>query len=353
MKKWRNGICALLLLALIPLVLHAAGALPPDARDEVAEKYAGFSGVLRVWVCEGWTDGAAFAGWLNESFARFEREHEGVYVEAIYVDEAALGDLSGSGVRPPDAILFAPGMAVDAGALAPLGEAPVREALRACGGGYAVPVALGGYAWAAVGETPVDRRALAAAAPDDEPYRCWSAATLALCALEPGEAEIEDPGIDLGLPASAAAEGEGGSAEPVTQREIARLERLREQGRGEDWRIEGAAAFTDQALMMSVVANGGERQALAEALALRLLEPDCQTALSSRGMFGVTGEPSGYAANSPYLPIDQALRGDGLIVAPAFSNAWRVRAADALEAYASGEGDAGALLRGLFGISEE
>ena len=336
MKKWRNGICALLLLALIPLVLHAAGALPPDARDEVAEKYAGFSGVLRVWVCEGWTDGAAFAGWLNESFARFEREHEGVYVEAIYVDEAALGDLSGSGVRPPDAILFAPGMAVDAGALAPLGEAPVREALRACGGGYAVPVALGGYAWAAVGETPIDRRARAAAAPDDEPYRCWSAATLALCARAAGGAE-----------------GEGGSAEPVTQREIARLERLREQGRGENWRIEGAAAFTDQALMMSVVANGGERQALAEALALRLLEPDCQTALSSRGMFGVTDEPSGYAANSPYLPIDQALRGDGLIVAPAFSNAWRARAADALEAYASGEGDAGALLRGLFGISEE
>ena len=171
--------------------------------------------------------------------------------------------------------------------------------------GYAVPVALGGYAWAAVGETPVDRRARAAAAPDDEPYRCWSAATLALCALSRERRRSKTPESTSACPRPRRRKGEGGSAEPVTQREIARLERLREQGRGEDWRIEGAAAFTDQALMMSVVANGGERRRWRRRSRCALLEPDCQTALSSRGMFGVTGEPSGYAANMP-LPAHRS-----------------------------------------------
>ena len=57
-------------------------------------------------------------------------------------------------------------------------------------------------------------------------------------------------------------------------------------------------------------------------------------------------------ANRPYLPIDLALHAESLIVPPAFSNAWRAQAASALGAYLSGEGEADALLRGLFVISE-
>ena len=289
MKKWMHWICGILLLLLIPAVLRAADVLPLGTRELIAEKYAGFSGVLRVWICEGWTSGESFSGWLNECFAPFERAHEGVYVEAIYVDESALATLADSGVRPPDAILFAPGMPVDSSALAALDGMPVRSALQTCGGGLAVPVALGGYAWAT----------------DNEPYRSWPAAMLALCSVEAAEEEIVDPGIDLGLPATADALEDGEAMiEPVTQREIAQLVRLRDQGRGTNWEIDGAAAFTDQVLLMSVVANGGERQALAEELVRHLLGEESQSALADRGMFNTIDALTGYAANSPYLPID-------------------------------------------------
>lgn len=353
MKKWMHWICGILLLLLIPAVLRAADVLPLGTRELIAEKYAGFSGVLRVWICEGWTSGESFSGWLNECFAPFERAHEGVYVEAIYVDESALATLADSGVRPPDAILFAPGMPIDSSALAALDGMPVRSALQTCGGGLAVPVALGGYAWATDTALPADRRELAASVPDDEPYRSWPAAMLALCSFEAAEEEIVDPGIDLGLPAAADALEDGEAMiEPVTQREIAQLVRLRDQGRGTNWEIDGAAAFTDQVLLMSVVANGGERQALAEELVRHLLGEESQSALADRGMFNTIDALTGYAANSPYLPIDLALHAESLIVPPAFSNAWRAQAASALGAYLSGEGEADALLRGLFGISE-
>ena len=364
MKRRTRWLCAALLIAAVPGILRAADVLPLRTQELVAEKYAGFSGVLRVWICEGWTDGDAFSGWLNRCFSQFERAHEGVYVEATHVDEAALADLRGSGLRPPDAILFAPGMAVDAGALAPLNEMPVREALRGCGGGIAVPVALGGYAWVCnrdAADAAGSLAALAAARPADEPYRAWSAALLALGGAD--EAEIEDPGIDLGLPEAAPAVSSAGAlpdatarlsafaagelaAIPVTQREIARLVRLDEQGGAPDWTIGGAAAFTDQLLMMAVVAGGGERQALAEALAAQLLAEECQAMLADYGMFNVVDALTGYAANSPYRAIDLALHAQSLIVPPALDGSWRERSSAALDGALSG-GDPIAQLQAL------
>ena len=204
--------------------------------------------------------------------------------------------------------------------------------------------------------------ALAAARPADEPYRAWSAALLALGGAD--EAEIEDPGIDLGLPEAAPAVSTAGAlpdatarlsafaagelaAIPVTQREIARLVRLDEQGGAPDWTIGGAAAFTDQLLMMAVVAGSGERQGTGGSAGGRqLLAEECQAMLADYGMFNVVDALTGYAANSPYRAIDLALHAQSLIVPPALDGSWRERSSAALDGALSG-GDPIAQLQAL------
>ena len=147
-KKWRTALCMAVIALCLPAIAWTARRLPVQTRPLIEEKYAGWSGVLRIWVYEGWTDGDSFAGWLNRCAAMFEKRRSGVYIEARYVDAAALAALETSGVRPPDMILFPPGVLKDADGLAPIDDSAVRPALRGLGGGYAIPVALGGYGWA-------------------------------------------------------------------------------------------------------------------------------------------------------------------------------------------------------------
>jgi len=53
MRKVRILACLTALALLVPLWLHARRILPLDTRPLVAEKYAGWRGVLRLWVFEG------------------------------------------------------------------------------------------------------------------------------------------------------------------------------------------------------------------------------------------------------------------------------------------------------------
>ena len=79
MGKPRFALCLSCLLLLIPLLIHARRVLPTDTQRLVEQKYAGWSGVLRLWVFEGWSGGSeSIASWLNRRIERFEKLPEAV-----------------------------------------------------------------------------------------------------------------------------------------------------------------------------------------------------------------------------------------------------------------------------------
>lgn len=399
MRRLRIALCLLvlgLLTAALPLAKHF---LPQDNRALVEKKYAGFSGVLRLWVFEGWQPGAgSFTGWLNRCVAGFEKRHPGVYVQAQAVDAGAMAALNDSGIVPPDMLLFPPGLLDAPDGLLPLSvEAPLRAGLAHAGtymgATYAVPVAMGGYLWvydaARLDGIPGTWRggdAMPAVAPDDA-WHCRGAAMLSLCAkgyrAEAPAAEGGDlsPGIDLGLPAPAVsptptAAPETGDILPcalpegfdfdadawrrfangeapallATPREIRRLQALSEQGKGPNWRLgTSAAAFTDQLLSLAIVdqPDSEARQALCAAFLEHLLSDECQGALAAAGAFAVTGGDSGYAAGDPLAQADAALRRETLCAPNSFATAWRDAAADIVREFIDGEADAAGLWRRL------
>ena len=319
MKKTRTWLCILVIAACIPGIIFSAQRLPADAKPLIEEKYAGWSGVIRVWAFEGWTGGDKMAAWVNHCAASFEKSHPGVYVQVTYPGAEAVRTRSRSGVKPPDAILFPPGLLDSPEGLAPLDGLPVRESLALCGQGYAAPVALGGYAWA------VNARAEGAAVPADGEWRSFSRAAAALG--DPGaiieETLPEPPGIDLGLPASARTPMESFTAGElgavvVTQRELASLERLRGQARGPEWTLRtGARAWTDQVIYMAVP-DGAAAPAM--ELLDHLLTPECQSLLAKQNLFSVLDAPTGCAPGSCMEQMDLSLLRQGLTAAHAFND---------------------------------
>ena len=190
MSKRARIFCLIAILALIPAIFHAAGMLPRETSALIEEKYAGWSGVLRVWVCEGWAANRGLAGWINRASAAFERAHEGVYVQVTPVDAETLALLPDSGLNPPDLVLFPPGALNPETRLDP--ETPIR------------PVALGGYLWAInaslLDRVPADLRGVRLALPTDTEQNCYSAALLALCSgSSPESGAPARGGLDLGL----------------------------------------------------------------------------------------------------------------------------------------------------------
>ena len=400
MKRARSALCALCLALLVPLLIRAARVLPMDNRPLVAEKYAGWSGVLRLWVCEGWPSGAgSLSVWLNRCIARFEKRHPGVYVQPQAVDAGAIAAFSDSGILPPDMLLFPPGVLASPEGLAAL-DAPdaLRGALAGCGAWgnalYAAPVAMGGYAWAwnraMIDGIPNDWRACDAVpvAPPSEPCRHWGAALLSLCAVraadatDTGEApDVALPGVDLGLavaqtpapsptpaaddavppcrlPEGFALDGDAwqrfvngeAAAMPVTQREVRRLAALSDQGRGPDWRLSSTGEpFTDQVLCLGVTAREGadDRQALCRAFLAWLLSDECQGALSGAGAFSTTDALSGYAADDPLAQMEAALRRPGLAVPNCFDTQWSKAADQIVRVFIENDGDGRSLWRSL------
>ncbi|MDO4866280.1 MAG: hypothetical protein Q4C10_06950 [Clostridia bacterium] len=365
MRKLRSALCALCLLLLIPLALRAWRVLPLDRQPLIAEKYAGWSGVLRLWIFEGWQPGAgSLSGWLNGCIAGFEKSHPGLYVQPEYVSAEALSDFLDSGILPPDMLLFPPGLLDTPEGLAQL-KLPqsIRPAFSDVGawdiGIFAAPVAAGGYLIArnaslldALPQSWRDGDAVLAV-PFPEDWRHWDLALMALCS-EPkpsaAEATAEPalPGLDLGLlpeitPAPSAspppAPGElpscrlpedfdydegawhsfingQAAALAVTQREVRRLQSLADQGRGPDWALSGNCPYTDQVLCLAVLdrPDGDPRPDLCREFLEHLLDPACQGALRKAGAFSVTDAPSGYGQGDPLLQMEQALRSETLCV---------------------------------------
>ena len=341
MRKSLQLLCLICVLALIVAAARIFPRLPADSQPYVEKKYAGWNGVLRGWISSEWSCGGSFVRWMNACAAGFEKRHEGVYLEFTEVDAAAMADLGDSGIRPPELVLFSPGVQADAARLLPLDA----QAALNCGSDRALAVAMGGYIW-------VYNRALCDGAPTindqdvltllpDGGGRSFSAAAVALLSGESDGGEeitLPDPGLDLGLPAMAQSGVELIQSEDaltyfingklpwlvVTQAELARLIRLRDAGRGPDWACAatGEVACADQLLLLGVVDQsdeaGEQREALAAEFAAYLLGEDCQKKLADIGGFAVT-DVQLYSSHSAYAPMEALLRSRALAVPDAFS----------------------------------
>ena len=402
MRKPRALLCALCLALMVPLLIRAGRLLPLDTRPMVAEKYAGWSGVLRLWVYEGWPCGAGtLSAWINACAGRFEKRHPGVYVQPRYVDAGAISSMNDSGILRPDMLLIPPRLLGDAAGLLPLATPEaLRPGLarsgRAGDGFYAVPVAMGGYLWAwnaaLIDGVPDSwlERGLTPAVPEPNDGRHWGAALLALCAQSPrSPADAEEPTPDLSLPGvelrlyspepAPSATPVASEASPcrlpesfqwdgdawrrfvngeapallVTQREIRRLQALSDRGRGPDWRLSAdECPFTDQLLSLAVVdrPDAAAQQALCLEFLSCLLEDESQGTLCRAGAFGVTAAPSGYAAGDPLAILDAALRVDGLQTPRVLDRDWPAGADAIVREFISNGGDPGELWRQLSAI---
>lgn len=341
MKRFLSLVCLILLALLLPAAAMISRGLPADTRPYVEKKYAGWSGVLRAWVCSGWECGGGFIRWLNACATDFEKRHDGVYIEFTPVSAETMRGLSASGVRPPELVFFSPDVSVDESRLlAQTFPDALRDELHA--DARALPVALGGYIWAQNSALSTGLPAVTAEIsllPDDN-ARCFSAALIALAPAESnaddGERALPDAGVDLGLPASGTVEAIQTAdalerfisgdlpATIVTQKEIARLIRLRDAGRGADWKLApaGRYAYTDQILFAGVVSasdeNADARLTLAKEFSALLLSEAAQARLADVGAFSVTGTPV-HSDFSAYAPLDALLNSRQLIVPAPFS----------------------------------
>lgn len=326
---WLSFACAIMLAG-----AQLAGLLPVDTRPYVEKKYAGWSGVLRACVCSEWQAGASLTRWLKARAAEFEKNHEGVYIEFTPVDKAGLDKLRTGGLRPPELIFFSPGMLDSADGLISL-PAPddLRSELRSR---HALPVAMGGYIW-------VYNRALCPLGPDaalaillpDGGGRNFSRALEALCSGAPArEIPAQGAGLDIGLPTASMIPARSPDALErfiagdlgctiVTQAELARLERLRDAGRGPDWACAGGGAYawTDQLLYAAATHQGGQdggaREALAREFIACLLTEEAQRELCGAGAFSVTGRRV-HGDLSPWGMLDAQLCSLPLRAVPPF-----------------------------------
>ena len=71
MKRFLHLICLLAVAALLPAALLVSRGLPADTRPFVEQKYAGWNGVLRAWVCADWECAGSVTRWLNACAASF------------------------------------------------------------------------------------------------------------------------------------------------------------------------------------------------------------------------------------------------------------------------------------------
>lgn len=341
MRKSLQLLCLICVLTLIVAAARIFPHLPADSQPYVEKKYAGWNGVLRGWISSEWSCGGSFVRWLNACAAGFEKRHEGVYLEFTEVDAAAMTDLTDSGIRPPELVLFSLGVQVEAARLLPL---DAQTAVN-CGSDLALPVAMGGYIWVynralCDGASTINDQDVLTLLPDGG-GRSFSAAAVALLSGESDGGEeitLPDPGLDLGLPAMAQSGIEVIQSEDaltdfingdlpwlvVSQAELARLIRLRDAGRGPDWACAatGEIALADQLLLLGIVdqsdESGAQREALAAEFAAYLLGEDCQKKLADIGGFAVT-DVQLYSPHSAYAPMEALLRSRCLAVPETFS----------------------------------
>jgi len=383
MKRIVQAVSWLIAIVLIALSPFFAALLPSSRHSLVHRSLSSWSGVLRIWKCEGWQSGSgSLTPWLNACVAAFEKRHPGVYIQISDVSAETLRAFSSDELNPPDAVIFAPGMLESPESLLPLSTVfSLKPSLRKTGfcqgAQYAVPIAMGGYALAVntrlMPETPENwsdhssEETVILHCPKDSDYLSWSAALLALFSGSSAPMQENVPigdGVNLGLPdlapsptpdavrteprenalpqtlpdafrkeASVYSLFTSGKAAaiPVTQREIVRLNALSESGKAPDWRIETMGLpFSDQLSFFSVVnyprKDAADRQRLCADFLSLLLSEEMQKKLTSVRAFPVF-PVSGLYSSAPFAYLEQALASDLLIAPCAFGSKWRQQAA--------------------------
>ncbi len=375
MRKVLRAACAVISVALILSVTGILSKLPSPPEDILEAQYGEWSGVLRLWACED----CGLERWLNDASTRFERVHDGVYVQISYVSEDTLKAFGYISDNPPDMILAYPGMLESADDLLATDISQgLRRELRGYADGTLTPVALGGYAWC-VNERRLPNGKVDGAnvlLREDEKYSCASAAFLALLAGEPSEREAGDSryGVDLGLPApegalenveytgereeiaisaesardeNAYAKFTRGDADciVVTENDIQKLERLSDSGRAPDWRIVATGlAFTDRLKLVGIVASdkadASERQSMSEKFVEFLLSESRQAALSSAGAFRANDGSALYAGGGAMSRLEAFLTDSEIFVPDAFDTEYKSAARGFAEESLSASGGA-------------
>lgn len=325
MKLSFHIIAVILASLLIVGAIQVFNQLPADSQPLIEKKYSSWSGVLRAWICSRWECDGSFNRWLNLCASDFEKSHPGVYIECTTVSEKAINDTSGTALRAPELMFFSPAVLQDPSILEP---SPVHPDPR-LRNDNAVAVCMGVY-------TCVLNTELTNSAPDlifhlpDEPGCSFSLASKGF-AFSGHEISLVEPGIDLGLPASADStlaslsdfiHGEIPSL-VISQRELSRLVHLREDGLVPDWVCASSAGYiyTDQLLLGGVVshqdADASARTPLAHEFLLYLLSDECQMKLSEIGAFSSTGV-SAYPPTSAFAVPENLLQSLPLVTPPFF-----------------------------------
>ena len=324
MKRSLHILALILSIALSLALFQISHQLPGNSSLLVEKKYNSWNGVLRAWICSSWRSEGSFISWLNRCASEFEKDHPGVYIEFTSVTAQALNEAAGSSLRPPELMFFSPGVLKDSSILESVPDntpAVIRH-------DRTLPVCMGAYAW-------VINTALCDTIPDipihlpDDSGRSFSKAAPGLTGASE-EIDLPAPGIDLGLTVSAAAgitldafiNGEL-PALIVSQQELARLIRLRDAGKGCDWRCvpSGAYMYADQLLLGGVTIQhdeaAAERTPLAQAFLQFLLTDECQQLLTAIGAFPATSLAV-YPSNSPHSAMEGMLRSLPLVTPDLF-----------------------------------
>lgn len=317
---------------MLPLAGIARKSLPVDTQTLVEKKYSGWSGALRTWVAADWSCESGFVRWLDECASKFEKAHDGVRIEFAYADSESINALFADDVPPPELIFVSPGIVRDGEGFAELPNHPmIRAGLRI--DVRAIPVVMGGY----ISVTNPSATTEIFEIPTDGARRYGEASTYIIEETsESDPVEIEEEGMDLGLPTFAEAEittCEGafddflsGQAKRtvVTQKELARLIAMREAGRGSDWRCEisGRRTLCDQLLLGMIPKTDAPRMGIAEMFLEWLLTDESQRLLSKIGAFGVT-ECAVYPEYSGYAPLERLLRTRIPVVPSVFADSGR------------------------------
>jgi len=374
MPRLRWFLCFAIIIAMIPAMIYCFNMLPVETGELAAEKYNNWSGVLRIWLYDGWMDGSSsLITWLGRCTSSFEKNNPGVYVQIQSVDSTAIEYICENGLIPPDIILFPPGLLSAPHHLVPLAEKnnllySLDKAGSYNGMIYAHPIAMGGYVWAYNSElinsipSSWKNTDTSIAISSDSAYHYWSSALTFLCS---GKYLVNDifvqntsaPNMDLDLslieptpkPIQTPVPSEEDymycslpekfsfskttyqdfisgdiSATVFTQQEIKRLMALSEQGKGPEWKISisGDISFTDQILYASVVnkPESPEKTDLCISLIDHFLSEDCQNIINTAGLFSVTDTTSGYDSYHPLQKMESMIKSIPVYTSHAFQN---------------------------------